>query len=341
MYQASENHTKLLRVLEKFRSFSIEQEYETPRVVVCGAQSVGKSSVLRAITGIPFPEGSGTCTRFVTRVIMEQRSDLAENEVSLKFETAPRAKSKKPNWLQGWHQESVKGPYALRSNLEKLLNNAKELVLEHHQHDLLMDCELHVTARGPQLIPLQLFDLPGMVGLESSVNGTMREDARRILDVYIKEQHTMILPIVKASDDFVSPNNSIPNACWDVDPEGLRTIGVLTHPDKCNTTNDKELREQWIEKLSTGNKQGQPQQNDWHVLYSRPSKGSDSRTGVVYDFFDLDNSQSSWSAVPTSDRSARGGRTYTQNSRMAISGHTRMATKRRECYSRKAQAPGS
>ncbi len=37
--------------------------------MIVGKQSVGKSSLLEALTEIPFPVGHGLCTRFATRII--------------------------------------------------------------------------------------------------------------------------------------------------------------------------------------------------------------------------------------------------------------------------------
>lgn len=202
--------------------------------------------------------------------------------------------------VEGWCPETIKGKDALGGELDKLLNNARNQVLKHHPGSLLMDCELHVAARGPTLLPLQLFDLPGMVGLESSKTGTMREDTRRILDFYIQEPHTMMLPVVKATDDIDSLNNAILDVCWNADPGRLRTIGVLTHPDKCNSTDvsDTGRREKWIARLSASDNQEQPQQNKWHILYCMPSTGSDSRPEEADPPFDFDDPQNLWSEVP-------------------------------------------
>ena len=42
------------------------------QVVVCGDQSSGKSSVLEAITEIPFPRKENLCTRFATEIILRR-----------------------------------------------------------------------------------------------------------------------------------------------------------------------------------------------------------------------------------------------------------------------------
>jgi hypothetical protein len=62
-----EKLAKLLDVINELRVFDVDHELELPQLVVCGEQSSGKSSVLEAISRIPFPRASTVCTRFVTQ----------------------------------------------------------------------------------------------------------------------------------------------------------------------------------------------------------------------------------------------------------------------------------
>jgi hypothetical protein len=63
----SEKLAKLLDVINELRILDVDHELELPQLVVCGEQSSGKSSVLEAISRIPFPRAGTTCTRFVTQ----------------------------------------------------------------------------------------------------------------------------------------------------------------------------------------------------------------------------------------------------------------------------------
>jgi hypothetical protein len=51
---------------------------ELPRIIVCGSQSSGKSSVLETIVGIPFLRKSRLCTRYKIQVTALRRAEVGE-----------------------------------------------------------------------------------------------------------------------------------------------------------------------------------------------------------------------------------------------------------------------
>jgi hypothetical protein len=58
---------KIMHIVDKLRHTGLSGIVELPQLVVCGDQSSGKSSVLEAITEIPFPRKENLCTRFVAK----------------------------------------------------------------------------------------------------------------------------------------------------------------------------------------------------------------------------------------------------------------------------------
>jgi GTP1/Obg family GTP-binding protein len=62
----SDDEKRLFDIVDKLRELDVNHELRLPQLVVCGSQSSGKSSVLEAISEIPFPKGEMTCTKFVT-----------------------------------------------------------------------------------------------------------------------------------------------------------------------------------------------------------------------------------------------------------------------------------
>jgi hypothetical protein len=58
----------LLNKIDKLFASGVGEYVFLPQIVAVGDQSSGKSSVLEALTGLPFPRDSGLCTRFVTQI---------------------------------------------------------------------------------------------------------------------------------------------------------------------------------------------------------------------------------------------------------------------------------
>ena len=58
----------LLEKIDKLFTCNVGDYVDLPQLVVVGDQSSGKSSVLEALTNLPFPRESTLCTRFATQI---------------------------------------------------------------------------------------------------------------------------------------------------------------------------------------------------------------------------------------------------------------------------------
>lgn len=65
---------EVLDIVAQLRKCGLESVLSLPQLVVCGEQSAGKSSVLEALTEIPFPRNDNLCTRFATEIILHGAS---------------------------------------------------------------------------------------------------------------------------------------------------------------------------------------------------------------------------------------------------------------------------
>lgn len=63
---------KIMDMVDKLRRMGLDGVLQLPQLVVCGDQSSGKSSVLEAITEIPFPRKENLCTRFATEIVLRR-----------------------------------------------------------------------------------------------------------------------------------------------------------------------------------------------------------------------------------------------------------------------------
>ena len=67
-----EEQRLVLDTISQVRKCGLDSILSLPQLVVCGDQSAGKSSVLEALTKIPFPRSDNLCTRFATEIIMRR-----------------------------------------------------------------------------------------------------------------------------------------------------------------------------------------------------------------------------------------------------------------------------
>src|ERR1700712_2950334 len=75
----SADQMELLDVVDSLRACGLSEIVALPQLIVCGDQSSGKSSVLEAISGIPFPKQDTLCTRFATEVILRRAAKVEIN----------------------------------------------------------------------------------------------------------------------------------------------------------------------------------------------------------------------------------------------------------------------
>jgi hypothetical protein len=70
----TDEQRRILDTVAQVRKCGLESILSLPQLVVCGDQSAGKSSVLEALTEIPFPREDNLCTRFATEIILRRSS---------------------------------------------------------------------------------------------------------------------------------------------------------------------------------------------------------------------------------------------------------------------------
>lgn len=87
-----------------------------------------------------------------------------------------------------------------------------------------------MTVQSPSTPNLSLIDLPGIIrtttyGQEKSVIANVND----LLDSFMRQPETVILAVIPANQDIATID--VLERAYEYDPNGLRTIGVLTKPD--------------------------------------------------------------------------------------------------------------
>ena len=91
----------LLEKIDQLFACNVGEYVDLPQLVVVGDQSSGKSSVLEALTKLPFPRESGLCTRFATQITFRRSQEthvtvsvIPAQDASEEHKTAARAWTK-------------------------------------------------------------------------------------------------------------------------------------------------------------------------------------------------------------------------------------------------------
>ncbi|KAI5187479.1 vacuolar protein sorting-associated protein 1 [Nematocida homosporus] len=178
-----------------------------PQIVVVGAQSSGKSSVLENIVGGDFlPRGSGMVTR---RPLMIQIVPSPDSETSCSFGHIPN---------QVFVLEQVRGE--IEKETDRMLNSKNDVSA----------IPIVLKIQMPNGLPLTLIDLPGIIKVP--MEGQPASIVKKVDDIiksYIQNRNTIILAVTPANLDI--SNSDALKVAKEVDPNLERTLCLLTKVD--------------------------------------------------------------------------------------------------------------
>jgi GTPase SAR1 family protein len=207
---------KVLNIVDSLRQCGIDDIIPLPQLVVCGDQSSGKSSVLEAITEIPFPRKENLRTRFATEIVL-RRSPKSSIATKIIPDKARSAKEK---------EELAKFKLSI-TNFDELPNLIDSATKAMGLGDISSGATLHAFTKDVLSIEiyildrpqLTLVDLPGLIHLE---NQSQSHDdmilVSELIERYIAKSRTIILPITSAKNDYA--NQIILDYIRSVDPNG-------------------------------------------------------------------------------------------------------------------------
>ena len=227
----SKDHGELLDVIDILRAQGISRYISLPQLVVCGDQSSGKSSVLEAVSGVRFPTKDNLCTRFATELIL--RRDREEKVTVTIMPGAENTESeiKKLREFQT-SMTSMDGIPALIRRAEEAmgLGAATKAFSEH---------VLKVEISGPEQPHLTLVDLPGLIHAENRQQSAADVKlVSSLVRTYMANTRSIILAVVSAKNDYA--NQIVTTIAREVDPSGLRTLGIITKPDTLPVGSESE-----------------------------------------------------------------------------------------------------
>ncbi len=210
-------YVKLIDLIDNLRLSGADRYVSLPQLVVCGDQSSGKSSVLEAISGVKFPVNSGTCTRFATEVCLRRTPNEA---ASASIIPGPHASEAHKQRLLDYQERNVS-----LDQIPRLIEAARVSIGISDQLQISDDI-LRLDIQGPDLPNFTLIDTPGIIhGIDDAKNQLVEG----LVFDYMKRERSVILAVVCTEAEV--EGQKVLNFVKKVDPEGRRTVGIITKPD--------------------------------------------------------------------------------------------------------------
>ncbi|KAH9910677.1 P-loop containing nucleoside triphosphate hydrolase protein [Amylocystis lapponica] len=218
--QSSRQRRALLDLINRMRNTGVQQDIDIPMIAVIGSQSAGKSSLIESISGITLPRASGTCTRCPTGCRLSHSDKPWQCSVSLHFTTDERGEP-----LKQVRNVTFGDPIADKAEVEERIRRAQRAILNPHTNYLHI---LQGDITGRDIADLSFVDLPGLIASGGSPGDIGL--VTNLVTSYVSRPSCIILLTVACETDF--ENQGAHNLAKVHDPEGKRTIGVLTKPNQ-------------------------------------------------------------------------------------------------------------
>uniref|UniRef100_A0AAR2LV96 dynamin GTPase n=1 Tax=Pygocentrus nattereri TaxID=42514 RepID=A0AAR2LV96_PYGNA len=194
------------KLQDAFSSIGQSCNLDLPQIAVVGGQSAGKSSVLENFVGRDFlPRGSGIVTR--RPLILQLINNKAEYAEFL------HCKGKKFVDFDEVRSE-------IENETDRITGSNKGI----------SPIPINLRVYSPHVLNLTLIDLPGMTKVAVGDQPPDIEfQIRDMLLQFVTKESCLILAVTPANTDLA--NSDALKIAKEVDPQGLRTIGVITKLD--------------------------------------------------------------------------------------------------------------
>ncbi|EFP11362.1 hypothetical protein CRE_13811 [Caenorhabditis remanei] len=194
------------RVQDAFSQLGTAFSFDLPQIAVVGGQSAGKSSVLENFVGKDFlPRGCGIVTR--RPLILQLIQDPNE-------------------YAEFLHKKAHR--YVDFDEVRKEIEEETDRVTG--QNKGISAIPINLRVYSPNVLNLTLIDLPGLTKVAvGDQPADIEHQIREMILTFIGQETCLILAVTPANSDLATSDAL--KMAKEVDPQGLRTIGVLTKLD--------------------------------------------------------------------------------------------------------------
>jgi replication fork clamp-binding protein CrfC len=216
------------RIQDAFAQLGTSLNFDLPQIAVVGGQSAGKSSVLENFVGRDFlPRGSGIVTR--RPLILQLINDRAE-------------------YAEFLHKKGAK--FVDFDLVRKEIEDETDRVTGANKG--ISPVPINLRVFSPHVLNLTLIDLPGLTKVPvGDQPADIEHQIRDMILTYITRETCLILAVTPANSDLATSDAL--KLAREVDPQGLRTIGVLTKIDLMDEGTDaRDILENKVFQLRRG-----------------------------------------------------------------------------------------
>uniref|UniRef100_A0A3B4CBU4 dynamin GTPase n=1 Tax=Pygocentrus nattereri TaxID=42514 RepID=A0A3B4CBU4_PYGNA len=194
------------RMQDAFSAIGQNANLDLPQIAVVGGQSAGKSSVLENFVGKDFlPRGSGIVTR---RPLVLQLINCPTE-----YAEFLHCKGKKFTDFDEVRQE-------IEAETDRVTGQNKGI----------SPVPINLRVYSPNVLNLTLVDLPGMTKVPvGDQPADIEHQIKDMLMQFVTKENCLLLAVSPANSDLA--NSDALKVAKEVDPQGLRTIGVITKLD--------------------------------------------------------------------------------------------------------------
>ncbi|KAK7043329.1 P-loop containing nucleoside triphosphate hydrolase protein [Favolaschia claudopus] len=278
----SQSRRRMLDLVNRLHNTGVQVDIDLPQIAVIGSQSAGKSSLIESISGITLPRATGTCTRCPTECRLARSDNPWSCVVELHSITDKNGEA-----LGQSRNEAFGDPIFDKSEVEDRIRRAQRAILNPSKSARIFlnddfDDEtteisfsrnyISLQISGPGVADLSFVDLPGLIASSRGGNDREIEMVKSLVTSYIEKSSCVILLTVACETDF--ENQGAHHLTKKYDPDGKRTIGVLTKPDRIQRGDEMN----WLPLIRN---EQEPLENNWYCV-KQPSP-HDIKEGITWE----------------------------------------------------------
>ncbi|KAF7930302.1 uncharacterized protein EAE98_004703 [Botrytis deweyae] len=276
-----------LELMDELHKLGVSKYVNLPQLIVVGDQSVGKSSVLQAVTEIPFPTDDKMCTRFATEIVHKRTSPSDTVSVTVEIIPDSNETQERKELLSSWRPLAF-GPTLDKETMNSIFKQAESVIIEDHadvrpgrrpKYNRLSSSVLRITRRGPDEKNFAIVDIPGLV--RGDAKNTEHQTAKTLVQHYMHNPRSIIVAVIDVID---LERQEVLHMLDDIEDKESRIVGVI---NKCDTK-QKQSHDWVFELIKNDDQSPRYLKEGWYGLRNRApieANISDAERDAIEDAF--------------------------------------------------------